>query len=376
MKTFDNTDLYYINNNLTGHRNNLFELAKWKNGLAFKNIDFSETGKPIIKIAELNNGISSSTAFSNKEYSHEVHLVKGDLVFSWSGNPQTSIDIFRYNLPDGWLNQHIFKVTPFNEIVDKNFFFYIMKFLKPTFTAIATNKQTTGLGHVTISDLKRISLQIPPLPVQKKIAGILKSLDDKIELNRQISKNLEEQARAIYENTFITNTQSSWKRGYLSDLIDVKYGKDHKKFSDGIYPVYGSGGIMRYIEKPLYSKESVLVPRKGTLNNVIYVNEPFWSVDTMFYTEMKRRHIAKFIFHFLKNKDLASLNAGSAVPSMTTNILNAMELPIPDDSTFLIFDNLVTPLYTKIQANEKQSLHLAQIRDTILPKLMSGEIEV
>ena len=226
------------------------------------------------------------------------------------------------------------------------------------------------------SDIEKLDIFLPPLPVQKKIAGILKSLDDKIELNRQISKNLEEQAQAIYKNTFITNTQSSWKRGYLSDLIDVKYGKDHKKFSDGIYPVYGSGGIMRYIEKPLYSKESVLIPRKGTLNNVIYVNEPFWSVDTMFYTEMKRTHIAKFIFHFLKNKDLASLNAGSAVPSMTTNILNAMELPIPDDSTFLIFDNLVTPLYTKIQANEKQSLHLAQIRDTILPKLMCGEIEV
>lgn len=261
-------------------------------------------------------------------------------------------------------------------ISDPDFIYYLVTSSLIREPAIKSMVGSSGRQRVQSDVVEKIKINLPPLPVQKKIAGILKSLDDKIELNRQISKNLEEQARAIYENTFITNTQSSWKRGYLSDLIDVKYGKDHKKFSDGIYPVYGSGGIMRYIEKPLYSKESVLVPRKGTLNNVIYVNEPFWSVDTMFYTEMKRRHIAKFIFHFLKNKDLASLNAGSAVPSMTTNILNAMELPIPDDSTFLIFDNLVTPLYTKIQANEKQSLHLAQIRDTILPRLMSGEIEV
>ena len=106
-----------------------------------------------------------------------------------------------------------------------------------------------------------------------------------------------------------------------------------KKLADGNYPVYGSGGIMRYVEKPLYTGESVLIPRKGTLNNVMYVNEAFWSVDTMFYTEMLRPNIAKFVYHFVKSKDLASLNAGSAVPSMTTNILNAMQLYIPDEKT-------------------------------------------
>ena len=82
---------------------------------------------------------------------------------------------------------------------------------------------------------------------------------------------------------FITNANPSWQLGRLSDLIAVRYGKNHKKLADGIYPVYGSGGIMRYAEKPLYDKESVLIPRKGTLNNVMYVNKPFWSVDTKFF---------------------------------------------------------------------------------------------
>lgn len=67
-------------------------------------------------------------------------------------------------------------------------------------------------------------------------------------------------------------------------------------------------GIMRYVERPLYSGESVLIPRKGTLNNVMYVNGAFWSVDTMFYTKMQRPNVAKFVFHFIKSKDLASLN--------------------------------------------------------------------
>lgn len=368
----------------------LGEVASFQNGFAFKSKDFKSKGKyHIIRIKELKNGFVKFFDDTVKIQDlgtciEEKFLVnKNDILFALTGDPINKNNplswvgrVAKYTYNDlALLNQRVAKLIP-SETIDKDFIYYHFRCFDNFYSLASKATGSASQANISTKTIENEEIFLPPLPVQKKIAGILKSLDDKIELNRQISKNLEEQAQTIYENTFITNTQSSWKRGYLSDLIDVKYGKDHKKFSDGIYPVYGSGGIMRYIEKPLYSKESVLVPRKGTLNNVIYVNEPFWSVDTMFYTEMKRRHIAKFIFHFLKNKDLASLNAGSAVPSMTTNILNAMELPIPDDSTFLIFDNLVTPLYTKIQANEKQSLHLAQIRDTILPKLMSGEIEV
>lgn len=175
---------------------------------------------------------------------------------------------------------------------------------------------------------------------------------------------------------FITNADPDWQQGHLADLIIVKYGKDHKKLADGCYPVYGSGGVMRYVEHPLYEKESVLIPRKGTLNNVMYVNQPFWSVDTMFYTEMRLPNVAKFVYHFVKAKDLASMNAGSAVPSMTTDILNAMELSIPSASALEEFESLVAPMYRAMQENDKQSVKLAELRDSLLPKLMTGEIDV
>jgi len=192
----------------------------------------------------------------------------------------------------------------------------------------------------------------------------------------RVNDNLQQQAQAIYTSMFLTNADPSWPQGHLSDLIIVKYGKDHKKLSDGIYPVFGSGGIMRYVERPLYTGESVLIPRKGTLNNVMYVNEPFWSVDTMFYTEMRLPNIAKFVFHFVKAKDLASMNAGSAVPSMTTDILNALELAIPSADRLGEFELLVAPMYQSMQANNRESAKLAELRDTLLPKLMSGEIDV
>lgn len=186
---------------------------------------------------------------------------------------------------------------------------------------------------------------------------------------------MERQAEAIYNSTFIAGAKPTWPKGYLSDFVTVKYGKNHKKLADGNYPVFGSGGVMRYVERPLYDKESVLIPRKGTLNNVMYVNEPFWSVDTMFYTEMKLPNIAKFVYHFVKSKDLVSMNAGSAVPSMTTDTLNVMELAIPDTDTLAKFENLVAPMYLMMEESNKQSRKLSTIRDSLLPKLMAGEID-
>ncbi|EIK86940.1 restriction endonuclease subunit S, partial [Gardnerella pickettii] len=181
---FDENSLYNIKSNFDGFRCSLFDLATWKNGLSFKKIDFSDTGLPVIKIAELNNGINSNTSFTKGNYGEDVFIRRDDILFSWSGNPKTSIDVFRYRLQNGWLNQHIFKVTANEDFVTKDFLYYVLKFLKPHFTQIATNKQTTGLGHVTISDLKRISLMIPSKSVQNKIVSILKTIDSKIENNR------------------------------------------------------------------------------------------------------------------------------------------------------------------------------------------------
>lgn len=197
-----------------------------------------------------------------------------------------------------------------------------------------------------------------------------------IQFSPSINDNLEQQAQAIYTDMFISHADPAWAQGRLSDLVTVKYGKDHKKLADGAYPVFGSGGIMRYVERPLYTGESVLIPRKGTLNNVMYVNEPFWSVDTMFFTEMKIPNVAKFVFHFLKAKNLASMNAGSAVPSMTTDILNALELAIPSSERLAEFESIVAAIYQMMQANNRESAKLAELRDTLLPKLMSGEVDV
>mgnify|MGYP003369933559 CR=1 FL=1 len=254
---------------------------------------------------------------------------------------------------------------------DAKFIYYFLKTLE--WSKFTSASAVPGINRNTVH--KEI-VSLPDVETQRRIASTLSMFDEKIKINTEINDNLQQQAQAIYSSMFIDNPDPAWSHGHLSDLITVKYGKDHKKLADGIYPVYGSGGIMRYVERPLYNKESVLIPRKGTLNNVMYVNQPFWSVDTMFYTEMKLPNVAKFVYHFVKAKDLASMNAGSAVPSMTTDILNAMEVVIPSASALKEFESLVAPMYEAMEANDVQSKALSQMRDTLLPKLMSGEIDV
>ncbi len=256
----------------------------------------------------------------------------------------------------------------------QDFIYYLMKH---SMSQLLSKESGTVFGSVNRNDINGLDINVPETDEeQKKIARYLAAIDEKIETNKKINQNLAQQAQTIYADVFITNADPSWPLGHLSDLITVRYGKDHKKLDDGPFPVYGSGGIMRYVERPIYEKESVLIPRKGTLNNVMYVNEPFWSVDTMFFTEMKFPDVAKFVFHFVKSKDLASLNAGSAVPSMTTDILNAMELRIPDAATLKRFESIVGPMYRAMQHNTEESKKLATVRDTLLPRLMSGELDV
>lgn len=246
------------------------------------------------------------------------------------------------------------------------------------FANLDLNPYITGAVQPKLSQesLNRIPLLLPESTEERKrIVSILSSLDDKIDLLHRENATLEQMAETLFRQWFVVEAKEEWEEGKLGDLIVVKYGKDHKKLLDGKIPVIGSGGIMRYADTALYNKESVLIPRKGSLNNTMYINEPFWTVDTMFYTEMRRPNIAKFVFHFMKGQDLANMNVGSAVPSMTTEVLNNIPIDIPPQEVFDRFEKAVASLYNKKEQNNKQIQTLIQTRDGLLPRLMSGEIE-
>ena len=209
--------------------------------------------------------------------------------------------------------------------------------------------------------------------------------------NRRRNDNLKQQAQALYKSWFVDFEPfkdqefvdseiglipENWNCTTLSEFISIKYGKDHKKLADGIIPVFGSGGLMRYVDTKLHEGESVLIPRKGSLNNVMYVNEAFWTVDTMFYSTPKVENSCIYAYLFLANKDLASMNAGSAVPSMTTDILNNMPIIAPPTEVLKQFNNICNVYFSRIHQNNIENANLAKQRDTLLPKLMSGELKI
>ena len=349
-------------------------------GTQLKASEYVDRGTPVLNVRNLGFSTVNTEKIEmvgnetiKRLSAHTLHT--GDIVFGRKGAVERHAFISEFE--DGWMQgSDCIRLRVKNERINARYLSYY--FLTPQHRSFMLSMCSHGTTMASLNQkiIEMISIPLPERKVQDQVVAVLSALDEKIKNNQEINDNLQQQAQAIYSSMFIDNSESAWTHGHLSDLVTVKYGKDHKKLSEGIYPVYGSGGIMRYVERPLYDKESVLIPRKGTLNNVMYVNQPFWSVDTMFYTEMKLPNVAKFVYHFVKAKDLASMNAGSAVPSMTTDILNAMEVVIPSASALEEFEALVAPMYEAMEANDIQSQALSKVRDTLLPKLMSGEIDV
>jgi|CXWL01.1.fsa_nt_gi type I restriction enzyme S subunit len=177
----------------------LYETAEFINGAAFKSEDFCDPvqGLPVVKIAELKDGISAQTKFSMRLLDPKQWIETGELLYSWSGSPDTSLDAFLWTKGRGLLNQHIFKVvTP--TISEKRFVYYLLKFLRSTLVEIARNKQTTGLGHVTVADMKRLHVCSPPLTVLAAFDHQVAPLFD-----RAFKSTLESQTLATLRDTLL-----------------------------------------------------------------------------------------------------------------------------------------------------------------------------
>ena len=270
------------------------------------------------------------------------------------------------------------------------YIYWLMK--SPAYIHHIRSCQTgTTVRMITKANIEDFTFNAPEEHERKRISDFLWNLENKIQLNRQINDNLKQQAQALYKSWFVDFEPfkdqefvdseiglipENWNCTTLSEFISIKYGKDHKKLADGIIPVFGSGGLMRYVDTKLHEGESVLIPRKGSLNNVMYVNEAFWTVDTMFYSTPKVENSCIYAYLFLANKDLASMNAGSAVPSMTTDILNNMPIIAPPTEVLKQFNNICNVYFSRIHQNNIENANLAKQRDTLLPKLMSGELKI
>jgi type I restriction enzyme, S subunit len=326
-------------------------------------------------------------------------VLPNDLIISCSGTVG-EVSIITDDDPKGIISQALLTLRPNLELVKPKFLYYFFKTKNGHNQLLSASHGSVQVNIAKREIVETIPISVPNIKTQNSIIEILSSLDDKIELNNKINQELENLAQTLFKQWFIDFEFSNengepykssggemvesqlgeipkgWEVCNLSDLLTVKYGKDHKHLADGPFPLYGSGGIMRYVENPLYSEPSILIPRKGTLSNLFYVSEPFWSVDTMFYTVIHNPAFGKYLFLSIKALNLASMNVGSAVPSMTTKVLNEIRLLKPDDKTMLDFDSQVSLFFEKIKHNISENIELSSLRDTLLPKLITGELQI
>lgn len=253
---------------------------------------------------------------------------------------------------------------------------YLYYYLKSNLGQDEIRKGTVGAVQpkLPLKNVQDISVFYPPMEEQERIVAILSAIDEKIETNEAVNNNLEQQAQAIFlkmfPDIFSTSASSSFQ-----NLIEFSNGKKRPE-AIGDIPVYGGNGILAYTNQS-NAENCVIIGRVGAYcGNTFLCSEKCWTSDNAIQAKSKNEDSQLFIYYLLRNASLPSRHIGTGQPLMTQAILNAVPVNEPSTQEIRSFINVCTPLHEIIFANEKQNISLTLLRDTLLPKLMSGELDV
>ena len=268
---------------------------------------------------------------------------------------------------------------------------------------------TTVLG-IKQSELRKVLVQLPPIDMQRSAASLLASLDDRITLLRETNATLEAIAQALFKSWFVDFdpvrakqqglppagmdeataalfpdsfeesalglVPQAWGAGKVEDLLELAYGKALKANDRiaGDVPVYGSGGITGFHNCALVDAPTVVVGRKGTVGSLYWEDRPCFPIDTVFY--VRSTVPLTFCFYQLRLLGLEGMNTDGAVPGLNRSNVYRLAVVIPPSTVLAAFDEVAASLRSKIFANELHSQTLATLRDTLLPRLISGQLRL
>lgn len=285
-------------------------------------------------------------------------------------------------------NQGFKSVVP-HECVDSLFLYYLLKFNEERIEAMGSG---TTFKEVSGKTMKAVQVRIPcKIEDQKKIASILDSIDSKIENNAKINDNLQQQAQALFKSWFVDfepfggNKPSNWELSTLGKVSKMGAGGDKPqmvspvKTPDCPYPIYSNGlsneGLYGYTNSAKIFDESVTVSARGTIGFVSLRHIPYVPIVRL-VTLVPHREIlsAKYLFLWLKQLHIAG--TGTTQQQLTVPAFQKTEILVPSIDIIASFDEIVDPIYQKIWSNQTENERLALIRDTLLPRLISGEIDV
>jgi type I restriction enzyme S subunit len=332
-------------------------------------------------------------SFGRTGWHDEVKQVGPGVTVGRSGG---SIGVVSYVQQDYWpLNTSLY-VTDFLGN-DPRFCFYWLGTL-----GLANFNSGSAQPSLNRNHIYELDVIVPPISEQKSIAEILSSLDEKIELNRKQNRTLEAIAQALFKRWFVEfefpdengrpykssggamqpselgEIPVGWD-GCLGDVVELAYGKALKEEQreSGDFPVVGSSGVVGTHTEQLVGGPGIVVGRKGNVGSVIWFDTGFYPIDTTFYVVPKLTVSAwHFLYFLLKQQNFLLIGSDSAVPGLNRNHAYQNTVVVPHVELLEEFEATCDPLFTKIKKNTQEIALLSKLRDTLLPKLMSGELRV
>ncbi|GGM65675.1 hypothetical protein GCM10011608_58640 [Micromonospora sonchi] len=300
------------------------------------------------------------------------HPKPGDIIFVCKGSPG------RVNIapdPVGFcIAQDMVAVRANAELVYPLYLFAALR-SEVVQDQIANLHVGTLIPHFKKGDFGKLMIPVPEPAVQRAIGDLYFLLSQKITVNERISATAAELAEAEYKRIASSTKEVS----ALGDLMDLKYGRSlpAAQRRPGSVPVYGSGGIGGRHDEALIEGPGIVIGRKGTVGAVYWEQGDFFPIDTTFYVEMRRSGVPlEFAFFALKNLGLSSMNSDSAVPGLNRATALALTVPVPPVEQATQFEQRIKPLFALKQSLLLQSQSVAELRDALLPGLMSGTIRV
>ena len=390
----------------------LGDYCDFQNGYAFKSSEFKTNGEyKIVKIKELKDGLvkffddSASVDIHDIKEFEKYKIYRNDVLFALTGDPVSKpnplswvgrVSIYRSD-ENALLNQRTCKIKKSDEI-DNQFLYYYFRQWENFYALASKATGSASQANISTNTIADTIIKLPPLPTQQKIARILSSLDDKIELNNKINTNLEQQAGALFKNWFVDfepfggKMPDGWKEADIYSIANIIYGSP---FASKLFNTEKNGKpIIRIRDlkdqhSDVYTPEErddayliqpkdIVVGMDGEFRPYIWGSEPGWLNQRVCVFENKRPKGKAFLFFSIK--PLLDVVEKTQVATTVIHIgkkdFDKFQITLPTEDILDKFDELTDPILDQIVANRLENRRLAELRDTLLPKLMNGKIEV
>lgn len=370
---------------------------------------FVDQGVPIIDGANLKgikvtDNVTKFVTYEKAESLYRSIAIRGDIVVTISGNVGQIAYIPYDSLYERYLvSQRQFRLTINSLEAYVPYIVYYFHTPEGQHKILSFVNQT-GVPALAqpLKNFKNIEIDLPDLETQKRIAKVLSALDDKIELNNQINKNLEEQAQALYQQMFETVSYSSRRICKADECFDISIGKTPPRkepewfsfnptdvnwvsISDmgncGLYISSSSERLTLDAVKQhnikMVPDNTVLLSFKLTVGRVAITNGEMTTNEAIAHFKTENKDIVEYLYFYLKGFNFQTMGSTSSIAvAVNSKMIKAMPFVMPDTEKLLQFHSVVGPMFAEIKANQVASNKLKELRDSLLPKLMSGEIDV